>query len=103
MKIEILNAALTPSRTHHPSPDKAADSAPSGPRPGSFEPSGSAEQDWMSLLMASPLFKQINDLDTLLSKAQTQTGQGGNAPASSDIIYGGFFILLMNHAKMFFS
>ncbi len=55
------------------------------PAVSGFEPSGNAEQDWVNLLMMSPLFKQINDLDTLLSKAATNTDK----PAGlEDMIYG---------------
>ena len=33
-----------------------------------FSPTGGAEQDWVNMLMASPLFQQINDLQDLLEK-----------------------------------
>lgn len=32
---------------------------------------GNMEQDWVNLLMASPLFKQINDLEEMLDKTDT--------------------------------
>ena len=35
----------------------------------SYTPSGNQEQDWVNLLMASPLFKQINDLEQMLNKS----------------------------------
>lgn len=53
-------------------------------KPGSRQPSaesgtsnlgvnltGNQEQDWVNLLMASPLFKQINDLEQMLDKSET--------------------------------
>ncbi|XP_013391352.1 uncharacterized protein LOC106159584 [Lingula anatina] len=33
-----------------------------------FMPTGNAEQDWVNMLMASPLFQQISDLENLLDK-----------------------------------
>lgn len=32
---------------------------------------GNQEQDWVNMLMASPLFKQINDLEDMLEKSDT--------------------------------
>ena len=32
---------------------------------------GNQEQDWVNMLMASPLFKQINDLENMLEKSDT--------------------------------
>jgi hypothetical protein len=42
---------------------------------GQFTPTGNTEQDWVNMLMASPLFKQINDLADMLDK--TEGGLGG--------------------------
>lgn len=49
-----------------------------------LESTGNREQDWVNLLMASPLFKQINDLEAMLDKSSS-TGSG---PATSDKILG---------------
>lgn len=49
--------------------------------PGSFVPTGNQEQDWVNMLMMSPLFKQINDLAEMLDK----TPEGA---VSSDKILG---------------
>ncbi|XP_062603182.1 uncharacterized protein LOC134264959 [Saccostrea cucullata] len=49
---------------------------------GQFTPTGNPEQDWVNMLMASPLFKQINDLADMLDK--TEGGLGG-----SDKVLGG--------------
>ena len=38
--------------------------------PGQFTPTGNPEQDWVNMLMASPLFKQINDLADMLDKTE---------------------------------
>lgn len=37
---------------------------------GQFTPTGNHEQDWVNMLMASPLFKQINDLADMLDKTE---------------------------------
>lgn len=37
---------------------------------GQFTPTGNREQDWVNMLMASPLFKQINDLADMLDKTE---------------------------------
>ena len=42
--------------------------------------SGNVEQDWINMLMASPLFQQINDLQEMLDKST-----GG---AASDVVIG---------------
>ena len=42
--------------------------------------SGNVEQDWINMLMASPLFQQINDLQEMLDKSA-----GG---AASDVVIG---------------
>lgn len=44
-----------------------------------FSPSGNQEQDWVNLLMASPLFKQINDLEQMLNKSPDSTASEGLA------------------------
>ena len=45
---------------------------PTAPASGPFTPSasgtGAGEQDWMAMLMASPLFQQINDIHEMLEK-----------------------------------
>ncbi|RUS80256.1 hypothetical protein EGW08_011985, partial [Elysia chlorotica] len=46
-------------------------------------------QDWVNLLMMSPLFRQINDLEDLLAKADTSTTEGsavGSGPPG--MVYG---------------
>ena len=48
-----------------------------GSTPGGFTPSGNPEQDWVNMLMMSPLFKQINDLADMLDRADP--GGGGGA------------------------
>ena len=54
-----------------------------------FQPSGQAEQDWVNLLMMSPLFKQISDLEDLLAKADTTTdGSGGSSGGAPGMVYG---------------
>ena len=57
----------------------------------SYTPSGNQEQDWVNLLMASPLFKQINDLEQMLNKSASATGADASA---SDIVQGIYFIHL---------
>ena len=42
--------------------------------------SGNVEQDWINMLMASPLFQQINDLQEMLDKST-----GGATP---DVVIG---------------
>jgi hypothetical protein len=50
-----------------------------------FTPSGNAEQDYINLLMASPLFKQINDLEELLNKS---ADDASTQALASDMVQG---------------
>ncbi len=40
-----------------------------------FKPTGQGEQDWVNMLMASPLFHQINEMHEMLER--TTGGAGG--------------------------
>ncbi|GFO26753.1 cytadherence high molecular weight protein 2 [Plakobranchus ocellatus] len=55
-----------------------------------FQSSGQAEQDWVNLLMMSPLFKQISDLEDLLAKADTTPGAASSSASTgpSSMVYG---------------
>ena len=56
-------------------PPSAADSS-AGSQPGlGFTPTGNVEQDWVNLLMLSPLFKQISDLEEMLEKSDPSSDQ----------------------------
>ena len=56
---------------------------PTGPRSASsgsksglgVQLTGNMEQDWMNMLMASPLFQQINDLEDMLEKSSKDNEQ----------------------------
>ncbi|CAH1789583.1 unnamed protein product [Owenia fusiformis] len=63
---------------------RAAERASSGDQPSGFAPftpTGNAEQDWVNMLMASPLFKQINDLEAMMDKSAGGTGAAGSGPS----------------------
>ena len=56
-------------------PPSAAQSS-AGSQPGlGFTPTGNMEQDWVNLLMLSPLFKQISDLEEMLEKSDLSSDQ----------------------------
>ena len=54
-------------------PPSTADS--SGGSGLGFTPTGNVEQDWVNLLMLSPLFKQISDLEEMLEKSDLPSDQ----------------------------
>ena len=56
-----------------PRPPSTAES--SGSSGLGFTPTGNVEQDWVNLLMLSPLFKQINDLEEMLEKSDLSSDQ----------------------------
>ena len=58
-----------------------------------FPVSGNAEQDYMNMLMASPLFHQINDIQEMLEKNAT------NEPGMTDKILGKFPLIVVGNAK----
>ena len=68
------------------------------PQPGAapFTPTGNAEEDWINMLMASPLFQQINDIQDLIDKNIAAATGGKN-----DLILGKwyFFFHLLDEAS----
>ena len=51
----------------------------SGPVPQSSPAqTGNLERDWVNLLMSSPLFKQISELEAMLEKTEFASGQAGD-------------------------
>jgi hypothetical protein len=52
-------------------PDSRQPSAGSGSSTLGVTLTGNQEQDWVNMLMASPLFKQINDLEDMLEKSDS--------------------------------
>lgn len=52
---------------------------------GQFTPTGNREQDWVNMLMASPLFKQINDLADMLDKTEGGIAGGDKVLGRSEV------------------
>ena len=69
-------------------------SFPSQATSAPFTPSGNAEQDWMNMLMASPLFHQINDIQDLLDKnLSSATGGKGDLILGNTSYYRAYALL----------
>ena len=75
MKTETSNVLIgeLPTGGGAVRPPSTADSS-SGSGLG-FTPTGNVEQDWVNLLMLSPLFKQISDLEEMLEKSDLPSDQ----------------------------
>ena len=69
----VLIGELPSGGGARPRPPSTAES--SGSSGLGFTPTGNVEQDWVNLLMLSPLFKQINDLEEMLEKSDLSSDQ----------------------------
>lgn len=68
-KTETADVLIGNLPTGAKKPDNRMTSAGSGSGSLDVTLTGNQEQDWVNMLMASPLFKQINDLEDMLEKS----------------------------------